>query len=424
MSLHATSSETDELSPPPRPIVVRPENATELTLRSVGRKRDLFEQTIAVVKQQSYSPESEKVFGRRWRIGQVGEMLNLTPQWLRQVIKRDNLFPDRATSQNGRSVGYTLQEINLLRTHLKLLPWRAPTEEPAVVAFSNFKGGCGKTTTSVHFAQYMAIRGYRVLYIDCDPQGSATMLFGAQQPFDYEEEGEEIKPTLERYLAREVLDFERLIKTTYFPGIDIVPSDIGLNNSEYHLASRVQRDEGLLNDLRDGIRSSWHNYDVVVLDPPPALGLLSLSVLNAANALVVPMRPSTIDFDSTGECFKMMYANLEAMIAAGYPIFYFFETLLINDMDDKKSAHVDIAEAMKTMFGSEDLLDGIMKDSAEFDSAVKQLLTVYDLDKPMTSHRVYNRCMTYLNRVNEDIETRIRRIWPSQHEKLRGEGKL
>ena len=76
------------------------------------------------------------------------------------------------------------------------------------------------------------------------------------------------------------------------------------------------------------------------------------------------------------------------------------------------------------MFSSEDLFEGIMKNSAEFDSAVKGLLTVYDLSKPITSHRVHSRCLTYLNRVNEDIETRIRKIWPSHHERLRSAGNL
>ena len=408
------------MNSPIRPVVQRPENASLLTLRSIGRKRNLFAQTIRAVRDQAFTPEAIKMFDRRWRVGQVSEMLGITPEWLRKVEKRHNLFPDRAEGEHKRLQGYTLPEINHLRKHFNLLPWREATEEPGVVAFSNFKGGCGKTTTSVHFAQYMAIKGYRVLYIDCDPQGSASMLFGVQQTYTDKDDDQ----TLERFLAREISEFSRCIEHSYFPGIDIVPSDIGLNNSEYQLAANIRTNPGVLNDLRDGIYSVWHDYDVVVLDPPPALGLLSLSVLNAANALIVPMRPSAIDFGSTAECFKMMYANIEAMIRAEYPIYYHFETLLINDMDDSKSAHIDITEAMKTMFSSEDLFDGIMKNSAEFDSAVKGLLTVYDLSKPITSHQVHSRCLTYLNRVNEDIETRIRKIWPSHRERLRSAGNL
>ena len=65
-----------------------------------------------------------------------------------------------------------------------------------------------------------------------------------------------------------------------------------------------------------------------------------------------------------------------------------------------------------------------MKDSAEIDNAGKELLTVYDLLKPITGYKIHKRCLTYLDNVNQEIETRIRRIWPSQRDALREQAQL
>lgn len=146
--------------------------------------------------------------------------------------------------------------------------------------------------------------------------------------------------------------------------------------------------------------------------------------MNAANALVIPLRPTVVDFASTAKFMTMMRSNLESMIRAELPVYYHFEALLVNHMDDSKSAHVEITDAMRTMFTEVDMLSAMMKDSAEIDNAGKEMMTVYDLTEPATSYDTYNRCIRYLDKVFSEIELRIRKIWPSHKQKLREEAQI
>jgi chromosome partitioning protein len=427
------SQEKPHPEPASRPILLRPSNDGDATVLSVERKENLFAQTMLALQDQAFSPDQIKVFNRRWRIGKAAEMVGTSRQNIR-AKEKNGLLTAPEKDANGRYAAYTLEQINEMRDLFGTRPHRAPTDEPAVLSFSTFKGGCGKSTMSVHFAQYMALKGYRVLVIDCDPQGSATTLFGlnpdlpetalSQDVDSSDDYAEPRRYSLEEYLGREFTDFSLCIRPSYFPGIDLIPADMGLNNAEYQLAADIRGNPALLNELRDGIQSVWQDYDVIVMDPPPALGLLSLSVMNAANALVIPLRPTVVDFASTSKFMTMMKANLEAMVRAGLPVFYHFETLLVNNMDDSKSAHLEITDAMKTMFSEVDLLGAMMKDSAEIDNAGKEMKTVYDLMEPITSYETHNRCVTYLDRVNSEIETRVRKIWPSHKESLREEAQI
>lgn len=406
-----------------RPIPLRPEDPGAATLKSIARKRHLMRQTMMALKDAAFSPDLVKVFDRRWRIGQVAEMAGRSAQAIRDKQREGKLT---------RPVGvraYSLEDINKIRALFGTLPWRAPEEEPAIVAFQTFKGGAGKSTLAVHFAQYMAIKGYRALFIDCDPQGTASTLFGAHPALALdnllaEKDDDTLDYSLEEYLSDEFSDFSRCVRPSYFPGIDIVSAGLQLNNADYYLAAQVSSNPGLLNRLQSGIHQVWHKYDVIVLDPPPALGLLALSVMNAANALVIPIKPTLIDFASTWQFLEMSFDTISALIRNKVPPYYHFDTFLVNNMNDSKSAHIDITTGMKQMCGEEDLISAMMKDSSEIDNAGKEMKTVYDLTEPLTSHEVHKRCVTYLDRVNEEIELRVRRIWPSHQDSLRKEARI
>ena len=403
----------------PVPQILRPLNAVDAALNAVRRKEHLFGGTVLELRRSAFDPSHQKRFERRWPVGKAAEMIGVSRQAIRKREDRGTL-PEPQRNARGRHVGYTLAEINRMRDLFGTRPGRAPADEPGVVAFASFKGGAGKSTLSVHFSQYMALKGYRVLFIDCDPQATGSTLFGVVSHADA---GGGVA-TLESFLARDVDAFRDCVQPSYFPGVDLVPSGLELFDAEYRLAAELQGASHQLNDLRDGIRSVWHDYDVVVLDPPPALGMLSLSVLNAANALIVPMRPTFIDFASTHTFLTMLRNNLEVLRDNGYEIYYHFSSLVVNSMDDHKSAHLEIAEAMRSMFIGEDLLETMMRDSAELDNASKEMRTVYDLSSPMVSLKTYRRCLRYLDRLNGEIETRLRRTWPSQRAQLRDEARL
>ncbi len=351
-------------------------------------------------------------------IGKAAELVRRTPAAIRDAEK-DGRVPVVERTESNRRVGYTLGQLNDMRGVFGTRPWRSADDPCAVVAVQNFKGGVGKSTLSVHLSQYLAIHGYRVLLIDCDSQASATTLFGYVPDLDLHED-ETLYPFL-REDERRSLDYA--IRKTHFDGLDLVPANLRLFQSEYEIAARMARGGGaLLDRLAQGIGSVADRYDVVVIDPPPALGAISLSVLRAANALVVPVPPTVMDFSSTAAFLSMLDETMQVLAQHGMQPDLAFLRFVASKVDDNKSMQRELITLMGQLYGQA-MIRTPLKDSAEIDNASARLMTVYELDGPTTSRSVRERCLNYLDGVNSEIEVDIRSIWPSHAARLRKEGR-
>ena len=350
-------------------------------------------------------------------IGKTAEFVGRTTAAIREA-ESDGRLPVPQRNQSNRRMGYSLGQLNDMRGVFGTRPWRVPDDPCAVVAVQNFKGGVGKSTIAVHLAQYLAIRGYRVALIDCDSQASATTLFGYVPDLDLGED-ETLYPFL-REGERTTLDYA--LKKTHFDQLDLIPANLRLFQSEYELAARMARGQGvLLNRLAQGIASIEDRYDVVILDPPPALGAISLSVLRAANALVVPVPPTVMDFASTAAFLAMLDETIEELAQRDLAPQLAFLKFVASKVDENKSMQKGLLDLMHQIFGSA-MIRTPLKDSAEIDNATARLMTVYEVPGPMTSRQVHDRCLTYLDGVNGEIELEIRKMWPSHLAKLRKEG--
>ena len=155
----------------------------------------------------------------------------------------------------------------------------------------------------------------------------------------------------------------------------------------------------------------------MLLDPPPALGMISLAVLRAANALLIPTPPSTVDFASTAHFLRMIVETLEVLEAHGLgKRGYQFLRVVATKVDEAKSAHLQIREMMQSVFGA-DMLSASLLDSAEIDNANVQLRTVYEV--AAAGSRTHERCRNNLDRLNGEVELLIRKAWPSHRGELR-----
>jgi chromosome partitioning protein len=146
-----------------------------------------------------------------------------------------------------------------------------------IVALANQKGGVGKTTTAVNASAYLAQAGFRVLLVDTDPQGNATSSIGIDKHSSEH-------TTYDALIDGRPLDECLLLEVR--PNIDLLPANESLAGAEVELVDLERREFR----LADALAPSLERYDVVVIDCPPSLGLLTLNALTASRGVVIPIQ--------------------------------------------------------------------------------------------------------------------------------------
>jgi len=146
-----------------------------------------------------------------------------------------------------------------------------------VIAIANQKGGVGKTTTSVNLSACLAELDKKVLLIDLDPQGNSTSGFGFDKT--------KIKQSVYNMLVNDI-PAESLILKTQIDNLMILPATIQLAGAEIELVSIMSRET----KLKRAVDSIKYDYDYVIIDCPPSLGLLTINALTAANSVLVPIQ--------------------------------------------------------------------------------------------------------------------------------------
>ena len=352
---------------------------------------------------------------RRYKLTEAAKMAGRSVDAVRRAESEGKL-PEPAMRPSGQRLGYTLAEVNAMRDHFGARPWRAADDEPALVAVQNFKGGVGKSTIAAHAAQHLAEAGYRVLIVDADSQASTTTLFGFNPDMDVE-----VEDTLLPYLIGDRADgLAYAVRPTHWDGLDLIPANLGLYSAEYVISQQVKGNVTLLSRMKEGLRAVARAYDVVIIDPPPALGMISLSVLQAANAILIPTPPGSIDFASTAAYLSMLEEVVESLVEKlGLDVRYSFVSLLATKVSPSKGAHEAMREVMGRGFGGSILPTAIL-DSAEFDTASVEMRTVYEHQGAKS--QTHRRCRANLDQVMGELELMIRRTWPSHRAALRAEG--
>ena len=193
-------------------------------------------------------------------------------------------------------------------------------------------------------------------------------------------------------------------------------SDLGLQDAEWDLTATLREGgqavrEGLQR-LRIGIQSIVKDFDVIVLDPPPAMGFLGLNVMAAATGLLVPVPARQLDYLSTIHFMDTIADNIEILEENGTPVDYGFIRVVCSAYTPSKPGEADMWKMMQATYANFLLSQPILA-SEEIKNATQAFRSISE-SKPSAAHATYQRCRDNLDSVFGEVLQQIREQWPSQ----------
>lgn len=362
-----------------------------------------------------YEPEAKKEL-RPFNPADVARWLGLDRQGLAQCISKLDLTQPAGSKLPNLSI----EELHGLREYLDRVGKgskfgtfgrRSQDEHAKILATMIFKGGTGKTTLSVHLAQYLCIRGYKVLLVDLDPQASATTLFGRQPATEVEDE-----QTFHGYVCGDSR-FIETITPTYWPSLDLIPANLALATTDAEMAGRVLDSPApahpIYRYLYDGLSEVRDAYDVIVIDCRPDLGMTTLNALLAADGIIVPVGMSQLDVASMGEFFRFCAYILDALAPRITPkelLEFDFMKLVVSRFDPQQVGQ----EQCRAWFLAEMpefVLEDAILQTAALGHAHAGWETLYEYRPDSSRLAAYQRGLSAIDKVCYGLECAIWNAW-------------
>ena len=366
----------------------------------------------------SFQPDSRKAL-RKFHPAEVSELTGISMSNLR-TRHQEGDFPDVETDSRGRRL-YTAEEIDQIRRVMAktgrngeaYLPGRRENDALQVISIVNFKGGSSKTTSAIHLAQRYALRGYRVLAIDMDPQASLTTMFGYRPEIEFAESG----TVYDALKYEDPVPLSQAIRQTYFHNLDLAPAGLLLSEYETETAYALQHkiDPPFTQRLAIALDEVEADYDLVIIDCPPQLGFTTMTALLASTGLLITVVPSMLDVASMAQFLEMAGETVQTLEEAAGPIDWNFLKFLVARYEPTDVPQSQMAGFLRSILLDQVLTTPMLKSTAISDAGMTQQ-TIYELDPSQVVKKTLTRILESVNGVADEFEKTIQQAWGRETE--------
>ncbi|KAB6717274.1 MULTISPECIES: plasmid partitioning protein RepA [Roseobacteraceae] len=361
----------------------------------------------------SFQPDSRKAL-RKFHPAEVSELTGISMSNLR-TRHQEGDFPDVETDTRGRRL-YSAEEIDQIRHVMArtgrngdtYLPGRRENDALQVISIVNFKGGSSKTTSAIHLAQRYALRGYRVLAVDMDPQASLTTMFGYRPEIEFAESG----TVYDALKYDDPVPLSQVIRKTYFHNLDLAPAGLLLSEYETETAYALQHrvDPPFTQRLVIALDEVEANYDLVIIDCPPQLGFTTMTALLASTGLLITVVPSMLDVASMAQFLEMAGETVQTLEEAAGPIDWNFLKFLIARYEPTDVPQSQMAGFLRSILLDQVLTTPMLKSTAISDAGMTQQ-TIYELEPSQVVKKTLDRILESVNGVADEFEKTIQHAW-------------
>ncbi len=380
-----------------------------ISLAQIAEQAERAEAMMSQIRSAMLAPTARKsppIFN----LSQLAGLLGAEKGSVAHRMTRGDL-PTGRLNEAGSRREFTLAEVRIWVREYRRERLRPAGAEAVTISVGNFKGGVGKTTTAMTLAQGLSLLGHRVLVIDTDPQGSLTTLFGILPDTEVDE-----RQTILPLAMGSETSIRYAIQGTYWDGIDLVAAAPVLFGAEFALPARQTQEPGFefWNVLHYGIDDVRAEYDVVVIDTPPALSYTTINAFMASNGIVMPLPPNALDFASAAQ-FWSLFSDLttELLSRRGLDKDFDFISILLSRVDGADATSAIVRQWIQSTYTDKVLPVEIPK-TAVTSTTSAEFGTVYDVSKYDGSAKTFKRARDAYDLFVHHVETSIQSVWRKQ----------